>query len=107
MPWLPGRLGTGYDKFRLFEISWPIRADAYLIRYNDGSYAPPHKDPVKDGRHYRVNIVLRHPERGGEFRCPEAFINWPRLKFFRSDRHVHSVTVVYGVRLVLSIGWVR
>ncbi len=59
--WRRGRQGTGYDKMLLATAAWPIRFDSYLIRYPEGSEIPPHTDPVADGRHYRLNIVLKSP----------------------------------------------
>lgn len=61
--WRRGRQGTGYDKMLLATATWPIRFDSYLIRYPEGSEIPPHTDPVSDGRHYRLNIVLSRPGR--------------------------------------------
>ncbi|WP_197338053.1 2OG-Fe(II) oxygenase [Ralstonia solanacearum] len=105
--WRRGRQGTGYDKMLLATAAWPIRFDSYLIRYPEGSEIPPHTDPVADGRHYRLNIVLKSPGAGGEFVCANPIFQTRRIKLFRPDACEHSVTRVQGgSRYVLSVGWV-
>ena len=91
----------------LLTAPWPVPFDSYLIRYPDGSAIPPHTDPVQDGRHYRLNIILKSPRSGGEFTCANPLFATKRIKFFRPDVSEHSVTQVNGgSRYVLSIGWV-
>jgi hypothetical protein len=105
--WQRGRQGTGYDKMLLLTARWPLPFDSYLIRYPDGSEIPPHTDPVAAGRHYRLNVILKSPQRGGEFVCATPIIATRRIKLFRPDASDHSVTRVEGgSRYVLSIGWV-
>jgi hypothetical protein len=105
--WQRGRQGTGYEKMLLATASWPLRFDSYLIRYPEGSYVPPHTDPVQSGRHYRLTIVLKAPARGGEFICTRPLFETPRIKLFRPDLCEHSVTPVEGgSRYLLSVGWV-
>ena len=105
--WQRGRQGTGYDKMLLLTAPWPIPFDSYLLRYPDGSEIPPHSDPVANGRHYRLNIVLSAPDSGGEFLCSNPIYESKRIKLFRPDACEHSVTrVIGGSRYVLSIGWV-
>lgn len=105
--WQSGRQGTGYDKMLLLTAPWPVPFDSYLIRYPDGSAIPPHTDPVQDGRHYRLNIILKSPRSGGEFTCEKPLFATKRIKLFRPDISEHSVTQVKGgSRYVLSIGWV-
>ena len=105
--WQKGRQGTGYDKMLLLAGLWPLPFDSYLIRYPEGSEIPPHTDPVKAGRHYRLNLVLKSPESGGEFICAKPIFATKRIKLFRPDACEHSVTrVVGGRRYVLSLGWV-
>ncbi|MCA9719211.1 MAG: 2OG-Fe(II) oxygenase [Myxococcales bacterium] len=100
--WQPGRQGTGYWKLRLLALR---RLDLYLLRFPPGSRVPAHRDAVPEGRHLRLNLVLVPARRGGEFRCPAALIDRPRIKLFRSDLHAHEVTPVEeGTRWVLSCG---
>lgn len=105
--WQRGRQGTGYDKMLLLTAHWPLPFDTYLIRYPDGSEIPLHTDPTGSGRHYRLNIILKSPESGGEFICERPIFATKRIKLFRPDACAHSVTrVVGGSRYVLSVGWV-
>ena len=106
--WQRGRQGTGYDKMLLVTAPWPLPFDSYLIRYPEGSEIPPHVDPSPHGRHYRLNVILKAPRSGGEFVCEHPIFSTPRLKLFRPDMDVHSVTRVEGgSRYVLSMGWIR
>jgi hypothetical protein len=105
--WQRGRQAGGYDKMLLFTATWPLPFDSYLIRYPEGSSIPPHTDPVQNGRHYRLNLILKSPQAGGEFVCANPIYSSRRVKLFRPDACEHSVTrVVGGSRYVLSIGWV-
>ncbi len=100
--WEPGRQRGGYDKLLLLEGR---RFDIYLLRFPVGSSVPPHRDPVAGARHLRLNLVLVPARRGGEFECPQAWIDRPRIKLFRSDLHTHAVSEVEaGTRYVLSVG---
>ena len=100
--WVPGRQGTGYDKMTLFRLWF---ADAYLLRFPEGSYVPAHTDGVPGCRHWRLNVVLRKADRGGEFVCAHAR-RLGRICLFRPDREIHSVTRIdEGTRYVLSLGW--
>ena len=103
--WQRGRQGSGYDKLLLATAPWPLAFDCYLLRYPEGSDIAAHTDPVSGRRHFRLNLVLRAGD-GGQFRCRDAILNWPRIKLFRPDRSAHGVTRVTGTaRYVLSIGW--
>jgi hypothetical protein len=62
---------------------------------------------VAEGRHYRLNVILKSPHSGGEFVCDTPIFATRRIKLFRPDACEHSVTRVEGgSRYVLSIGWV-
>ncbi|WP_431635496.1 hypothetical protein ACQVBX_16595 [Dyella sp. KULCS107] len=105
--WQKGRQGSGYDKMLLLTGRWPLPFDSYLIRYPEGSEIPPHTDPVTEGRHYRLNLVLKSPKLGGDFVCASPIFASRRIKLFRPDACEHSVTkVAGGSRYVLSLGWV-
>lgn len=106
--WQRGRQGSGYDKLLLAGTLWPLPCDCYLLRFPTGALVPPHTDRVSLGRHYRLNIILRAPRRGGEFVCARPIHAGRRIKLFRPDVEEHSVTMIEeGTRWVLSIGWVR
>jgi hypothetical protein len=91
----------------LLASPFPLPFDCFLLRYETGAEVLPHRDPAKAGRHYRLNVVLKRPRRGGEFVCSEVMVDWARLKLFRPDVCEHAVTRIQeGSRYVLSIGWV-
>lgn len=104
--WQSGRQGTGYEKITLFMLRYPLACDGYVIRYPVGSSIPPHIDPVTDKRHFRLNIILKPAQSGGEFVCENTVLNFKRMKLFRPDKYSHWVTQIKGSpRYVLSIGW--
>lgn len=104
--WRPGRQYADYDKL-LLARSPRWRWDAYLLRYPEGSFIPPHRDVVEGFRHYRFNVLLRQPSWGGLFYTEAPIYITKRIKFFRSDFE-HAVSKVgKGGRLMLSIGWRR
>jgi hypothetical protein len=106
--WEKGRQASGYDKMLLLWGKFPVPFDWYLLRFPTGSEIPPHVDAVQKGRHFRLNIILRKAQKGGEFQCPDPIWNRPRIKLFRPDLSLHSVTKVEaGSRLVFSVGWIR
>ena len=105
--WEKGRQLSGYDKMLLLGSKWFIKFDVYLLRFKEGSEIKPHTDKVDNGKHYRLNIVLKQALKGGEFICSNPIYQSSRIKFFRPDTCEHSVTkVIRGNRYLLSIGWV-
>lgn len=107
MKWLKGRLGSGYEKLPLLSGTWPLPFDSYLIRYREGDEIKPHVDPVQQGRHFRLNVVVWKAGQGGEFVCKNPIFETKRIKLFRPDLSEHSVTrVTKGSRYVFSLGWV-
>ncbi len=105
--WRDGRQGSGYQKLYLGGLGWPVKFDSYLLRFNVGSSVPKHIDPVKKGRHFRLNIVLMNAKSGGEFFCDSPLFESKRIKLFRPDIAEHSVSEIRaGVRLVFSLGWI-
>jgi len=97
-----GRQHTGYEKKQIFSF-WLI--DCYILRFKKGAYVPPHIDPIKRGRHFRLNIILQQAL-GGEFIAEKTIIDTKWVKLFRPDLYTHSVTTVReGTRYVLSIGF--
>ncbi len=109
MTYVAGRQGTGYFKKALFEVelgSWGF--DGWLLWYPVGAHIPPHTDPVKGKKHWRLNIVLRNADQGGEFHTDGLIKNLPRITLFRPDLARHGVTkVTRGARHVLSLGCAR
>ena len=109
--WKKGRQNSGYKiitlinrKINLFKL---YGFDSYIIKYNKGHFIPPHKDLVKFGRHYRINIILFNSNKeGGKFICEEyKTYFFKRIILFRPDLCEHSVSECDGNRVILSIGW--
>lgn len=106
--WERGRQLSGYDKMLLCGAIWPLKFDMYLLKFPEGSEIPPHTDPVSNGQHFRLNIVLKNAVEGGEFICKDPIFETRRLKFFRPDVSEHQVSkIIKGNRYLLSIGWLR
>ena len=107
MNWVKGRQGTGYEKLRLLVSSY-FKFDVYLLKFKKGSYIDTHTDPVKEGRHFRLNIILKNAYEGGEFVCKNTIFSNSFINYFRPDISEHGVTRIdSGVRYVLSIGWIK
>lgn len=86
---------------------WPLPFDVYLLSFAKGVSIPTHTDRAPAGkRHYRFNIFLRQPKRGGQFVSTGCILSGWRFNVFRPDITPHSVSKIeQGSRLVLSIGW--
>lgn len=106
--WDEGRQGSGYRVLTLVNNS-QIKFDMHLIHYPEKSSIPPHKDPANfQQRHYRLNIEVKRPKKGGQFECEQCIFRWWRIALFRPDEQQHSVTQIEeGTRMVFSIGWLR
>jgi len=81
--WQKGRQLTGYEKMPLLILHWPIKFDCYLLRFDKGHEIPPHIDEVTRGRHFRLNLVLKHAHSGGEFFCEQTIFESRSIKLFR------------------------
>jgi hypothetical protein len=106
--WERGRQKSGYDKMLLCGALWPIKFDTYLLKFPEGSEIELHTDKVGSGKHYRLNIVLKNADEGGEFICKNPIFETNRIKLFRPDISAHKVSkITKGNRYLLSIGWVK
>ncbi|MFY8326627.1 2OG-Fe(II) oxygenase [Pseudoalteromonas sp. ZZD1] len=106
--WQRGRQLSGYDKMLLCGAYWPVKFDTYLIKFPLGSEIKPHIDKVLTGKHFRLNIILKHAQQGGEFICDNTLFQNSRIKLFRPDIAQHAVSKIeQGNRYILSIGWVK
>jgi len=106
--WERGRQKSGYDKMLICGATWPIKCDTYLLKFPQGSEIAPHTDKVESGKHYRLNIVLKKADLGGEFICSDPIFETKRVKLFRPDVSEHQVSkVIKGNRYLLSIGWIK
>ena len=106
--WEKGRQNTGYEKLFLFGSKWLLKFDCYILKFGEGVNIPLHIDQVDHGKHYRLNIILKHAKLGGHFHCKNCIFETPRIKLFRPDLNEHSVSKIErGKRYVLSVGWLR
>jgi hypothetical protein len=102
--WGKDRYHTGYDIFTIF---FSKCFDCYFFKYHEGSYIPRHKDPSSGRRVYRLNVVLKKPDEGGEFVCNKMIWSWKdRVFLFRADTSYHYVTPIEkGSRWLFSLGF--
>lgn len=104
--WENGRQNSGYKKLLLFKSNLLFKCDLYLLSFSKGSEIKPHVDKVDFGNHYRLNIVFKKPQIGGDFICNKTIVNMKRIILFRPDLYEHSVSKIKsGKRLVLSFGF--
>lgn len=111
--WQLGRQNTGYKKLKIFQF---LNMDCYILKYEEGDHIPFHTDPVPNRKHWRLNIILKRAQEGGEllFRCaPQLGLDYnncctiekDRIVLFRSDLVSHAVSEVKkGTRYVLTFG---
>lgn len=101
MKWIKGRQGGEYSKLKLLQYKF---MDCWLLRYEPYYVMPEHNDPVKNKRHYRMNIELWGK---GNFTCEKTIINiLNKFIVFRPDLYKHKMNNGKSRRYVLSIGWV-
>ena len=103
--WGYGKHKTGYRVFT-FIYSKYLKLDYYAIHYCKGTSIPKHKDPIIDGKMYRLNIEIWKAKKGGKFNCESTIFSiFDRIILFRPDINEHYVTPVEeGNRWVLSLG---
>lgn len=107
LQWREGRQNSGYSKFLLLTGLFPLPFDCYILKYKEGSFIAPHVDKVDFGKHYRLNIVVKAPKKGGEFSCKKCMLKFWRVAFFRPDLYEHAVSKIEkGSRYVFSFGFV-
>lgn len=106
--WQLGRQHSGYQKMLLFKNHLLLPFDIYLLRFRPRSFINAHTDQYNDGKHYRLNIILKHAKSGGEFICTDTLFSSKHIKLFRPDISEHGVSeIISGTRYVLSIGWIK
>ena len=105
--WKSGRQNPHYKKMFLIGNPFLIPFDVYLLKFEPESEIKPHRDEVDSGRHFRLNLILKHAKEGGDFHCPSLIYDSTSIKVFRPDLYEHAVSKIRaGTRYVLSIGWV-
>lgn len=116
--WQAGRQhGTDYKKFPLwyFKIGkWGF--DAYILKYEPNTTLDKHTDPVKNGKHWRMNIKVKG---NADFNILKPRIHplWGQINqwehttfpitFFRPDLHEHILVVGDKGCTKLSLGFVK
>jgi len=95
MKWKRGRQSTTVYwkkqmwKFRVFKIGF----DGYILKYDPSTILHPHKDPVINGVHYRLNIGFGR----STFVCEKTifFLKLGKLSLilFRPDLYTHCLFV--------------
>ncbi|MCI0542455.1 hypothetical protein L0Y69_01715 [bacterium] len=78
-----------------------------ILQYPKGYHAFEHVDgngAIKSFLCFNLITVLKKAKEGGEFSCPEAWINLPRIKLFNGDKQRHGVSEVKkGTRIVFLV----
>ena len=105
MKWIPGRQGGRYKKMKVWSSSFfSFGSDCYLIKYEPNYKMPAHTDKA-EGKHYRLNVVLKGR---GRFICEKNIVNlFGRIVLFRPDLYEHSMINGNSNRVVLSFGFLR
>lgn len=114
LSWKNGRQkGSSYKVVKLFE-SQRFNFDIYIIKMEVGDFINPHIDhsPIEDMIHYRLNILLKKPLKGGRFftidKNTKEKTFYKSFVKFASSEVIHGVTkVISGTRYLLSIGWLN
>ncbi len=105
--WLPGRQAkTHYWKFPLWSFRiWKFGFDAYILKYKPTTLLDWHKDPVKNGKHWRLNIKLKgwatFEVKGKAWWLPLG------ITVFRPDLYEHRLMVYQYGCTKLSFGFVK
>lgn len=104
--WQYGRQNTSYKKWQFLKLP---KMDAYFLHIHNGTEIPIHLDLAPNGyEHYRLNIVLKAPNLGGDLHCENCFINRKYLQFFKASSSRHSLSKIEdGEAFYLSIGWLK
>lgn len=106
--WQQGRQkSTEYKKFPLwyFRIGkWGF--DAYILKYEPNTVLDWHTDPVKGGKHWRLNIKLWGNSNFKIAKATGIDITNQTINLFRADCYSHSL-VVFTKTYKLSLGFVK
>ncbi len=105
MKWIKGRQKSGYFKLKIFSSKF-LLMDCYILKFSEGSLIKAHRDKVKIGKHYRLNIVLTPFFKGGKFKVENCIFKIPNFVYlFRPDKYLHEVSeITKDNRYVLSLG---
>ena len=93
--WQNGRQSNcEYKKFPLWYFKLgKFGFDCYILKYKGDSVLPPHKDPIENGKHWRLNIGWGV----ANFVCEKLIfgkrIGNLTIYLFRPDLYTHSLYV--------------
>lgn len=106
--WENGRQqGCDYQKLPLWYFKiYKFGFDAYVLKYNGNQVLPVHKDPLVNGKHWRLNIGYGK----SNFLCVHTILSLKIGKFsvylFRPDLYDHSL-IVHNKTIKISIGFAK
>lgn len=106
--WQSGRQANcEYQKFPLWYFKiWKLGFDAYILKYEGDQMLPSHKDPIKDGKHWRLNIGWGR----ANFVCEKLIFGKifgkMTIYLFRPDLYQHSL-FIFDKTIKLSIGFAK
>ena len=105
--WVPGRQqNCDYKKKKLWEFGskrFNKFSDCYLVKYPANARLPKHTDPVRQGKHIRINVQLMGK---GQFGIDGPHKKFGPIVIFRPDVNPHWMTNLDSERLILSLGFV-
>lgn len=107
--WRAGRQEkTVYQKFPLWYFRiWKWGFDAYVLKYAPNTKLDWHKDPVKGGKHWRLNVKLKGFATFLIEKSNGCTIYFKRCIFFRPDIQEHKLNVYGKGCTKLSFGFVK
>lgn len=106
--WEKGRQSDcEYWKLPIYSFKiWGYGFDCYVLKYSENQVLPEHKDPVENGKHWRLNIGW-----GFANFCCKKLIFGKRfgkltIFLFRPDLYSHSL-YIFEKTFKLSFGFVK
>lgn len=104
--WQSGRQQeVTYHKFPLWYFRiWKFGFDAYILKYEPNTLLPLHKDPIINGKHWRLNIKLKGT---AIFLCLKYIFKTDNITLFRPDKYEHMLIIFNNKCIKLSFGFVK
>jgi hypothetical protein len=94
----------GLKGFEYYEV----RAHpCFLSRHIEGGFVQPHVDPFKDRNHFRFNLFLSVPDKGGMPVYDSKVLNVKErdIVAYEPDKVGHSSTPVVGSKPRITVNW--
>lgn len=107
--WIKGRQhGCNYIKFTLWYFKiWKWGFDAYILKYRPFAVLSGHKDEVKNGKHWRLNIKITGKASFTIIKDGVRYSTEQRINLFRPDLYEHSLLVYKEGCTKFSFGFVK